>query len=208
MRDYWIISLGTFVRYGVFAAFQTLWAGPYLMDVMGFSPVTAGNLIFLMNLGLIFGSPTWGTLSDRLLKTRKWLVSSGLFTFAIITFIISRLSSGTGLPLLAFLFFGFGLFSSAGSLTYAHIKDLMPIERAGAAMTGINFFTMIGPAIFLQGLGFLMETLYPQTSRGPAAFTAALSLCTVCLALVSLLYLLTHDRTKSPFPSELVSIRK
>ena len=79
-------------------------------------------------------------------------------------------------------------------MAYAHIKDLMPIERAGAAMTGINFFTMIGPAIFLQRLGFLMQTLFPRASQGPAAFTAALLLCMGCLALISLVYLFTHDR--------------
>jgi nitrate/nitrite transporter NarK len=51
-KDYWIISLSTFVRYGVFAAFQALWAGPYLIEVMGYSARNTGNLIFLMNIGL------------------------------------------------------------------------------------------------------------------------------------------------------------
>jgi len=37
-KDYWIISCGTFFRYGVFAAVQTLWAGPYLINAMGLSP--------------------------------------------------------------------------------------------------------------------------------------------------------------------------
>jgi MFS family permease len=36
-KDYWIISFSTLVRYGVLAAFQALWAGPYLMEVMGYS---------------------------------------------------------------------------------------------------------------------------------------------------------------------------
>lgn len=76
------------------------------------------------------------------------------------------------MPLFAFglLFFGFGFFNATGVLMYPHIKELMPAEMSGAAMTGINFFTMIGPAIFLQGLGMLMQTLYPATSRRPEAF--------------------------------------
>ena len=191
--DYWIISLGTFVRYGIFAAFQTLWAGPYLIEVMGLSAVNTGNLIFLMNVGLVLGGPTWGILSDRLFKTRKWIVLLGLGMLSLITFIIAGLSPGTGLLVLGTLFFGFGLFGAAGSLMYAHIKELMPMEMAGTAMTGINFFTMIGPAVFLQGIGSLMQHLYPNASRGPEAFSTALTLCAACLAGTSLLYLFAHD---------------
>jgi hypothetical protein len=69
----------------------------------------------------------------------------------------------------------------------------MPHEMSGAAMTGINFFTMIGPAVFLQGLGTLMQTLYPDASRGPDAFIAAFILCVICLSIISLLYLFTKE---------------
>ena len=37
---------------------------------------------------------------------------------------------------------------------YPHIKELVPPEMSGAAMTGINFFTMIGPALFPPGAGY------------------------------------------------------
>jgi len=58
-KDFWIISFATFARYGIFAAFQALWAGPYLMEVMGYSALTTGNLILLLNVGMISGAP-WG----------------------------------------------------------------------------------------------------------------------------------------------------
>jgi hypothetical protein len=64
----------------------------------------------------------------------------------------------------------------------------------GAAMTGINFFNMLGPAVFLQGLGILMQYLYPDASRGPAAFDAAFLLCMVCLTSSALLYLFTAGK--------------
>jgi hypothetical protein len=48
--------------------------------------------------------------------------------------------------------------------------------------------------VFLQGLGTLMQTLYPGASRGPAAFQAALYVCLGCLLAVSLLYILTSDQ--------------
>ena len=90
-KDYWIISLATFTRYGIFAAFQALWAGPYLMEVMGYSALTTGNLILLLNVGMILGAPCWGTVSDRLFNTRKWIIVAGsssiLFTMLILALI-------------------------------------------------------------------------------------------------------------------------
>lgn len=40
-------------------------------------------------------------------------------------------------------------------------------------MTGVNFFTMVGVAAFLQGLGNLMQYLYPGESFGAPAFRVA-----------------------------------
>jgi sugar phosphate permease len=192
-RDYWIISLSTFVRYGVFAAFQALWAGPYLIEVMGYSAVKTGNLILLMNIGLLIGGPICGVASDRLLHTRKWIIVISLVMLTAITFAFTTLPPGSRFALLAFLFFGFGLFSGGGLLMYPHIKELMPSNMAGAAMTGVNFFTMIGPAVFLQGLGGLMQALYPEASRGPVAFNAAFLLCVASMVCVGVLYAFTKD---------------
>lgn len=192
-KDYWIISLATGGRYGVYAAFQALWAGPYLMEVVGLSALTTGNLILLLNMGMILGSPICGSLSDRLFKTRKWVIVAG--SVGIILAIITMAIMPSDMPIFAFalLFFGFGFFNATGILMYPHIKELMPEEMSGAAMTGINFFTMIGPAIFLQGLGTLMQSLYPAASRGPEAFQAAFIVCIACLVLITTLYCFTNE---------------
>ncbi|UCF93178.1 MAG: MFS transporter [Desulfobacterales bacterium] len=197
-KDYWIISCATFVRYGVFAAFQALWAGPFLMEVRGYTAVVAGNLIFLVNLGMLLGGPFWGTLSDRLFKTRKWAIWFGLVSLAAIMLALVFLPPDTGPEAMAVFCFGFGLFSAAGLLMYPHIKELMPAGMAGAAMTGINFFTMMGSAVFLQGLGNLMQALYPEASRGPEAFHAAFMLSVACMLGVAGLYLLTKDKMVGP----------
>ena len=79
---------------------------------------------------------------------------------------------------------------------YTHIKEGMPIENAGTAMTGINFFTMIGAAVFLQGIGALMQHLYPEASLSPAAFKTAFLLCAGCLAVAAIAYCFTHETFK------------
>jgi len=193
-RDYWVISIGTFVSYGVFASFQTLWAGPYLMEVIGLSAIGAGNLIFFMNVGTILGGPAWGALSDKLLKTRKEIVITGLLSMFFIMLGLMMLSQDSALWVIVLLFFSFGLFRSSGPLMYAHIKELLPIGMAGTAMTGINFFTMIGSAVFLQGMGSFMQHFYPHASQGPEAFNAAFLLYAVCLAGTTLLYFLTKEK--------------
>lgn len=192
-RDFWIISLGTFVSYGVFSSLQGLWAGPYLMEVMGLSAINAGNLIFLMNIGMIIGGPAWGLLSDRLFTRRKTSIFLGLIVLSIIMFCLASLPIGANLLILASLFLSFGIFRASGLLMYTHIKELAPLEMSGTAMTGINFFTMMGSALFLHGLGIFMQHFYPDASRGPDAFWAAFLLCAVCLACASIIYLFTRD---------------
>jgi sugar phosphate permease len=193
-KDFWIISFATFARYGIFAAFQALWAGPYLMEVMGYSALTTGNLILLLNVGMISGAPCWGILSDRLFNTRKWVIIAGSIAIVLTIIILAIIPLGTPLSLVSLLFFCFGFFNATGLLMYPHIKELMPLEMSGTAMTGINFFTMIGPAVFLQGLGILMQTLYPEASRGPEAFNAAFMVCIISLLLVLVLYFFTREK--------------
>ena len=193
-KDYWIISLATFARYGIFAAFQALWAGPYLMEVMGYSALTTGNLILLLTVGMILGAPCWGTVSDRVFNTRKWVIVAGSISILLTMLILALIPPGTSVSVLSPLFFCLGFFNATGLLMYPHIKELVPSEMSGAAMTGINFFTMIGPAVFLQGLGILMQTLYPNASRGPEAFNAAFTVCIFSLLLVLVLYCFTKEK--------------
>lgn len=192
-KDYWIISLTTFCRYGIFAAVQALWAGPYLMTVIGLSPVATGNVLLLMGVGLIIGSPVCGWFSDILFKTRKKVIIAGLMGMGLMLAVLAFLPPDANLTVLSALFFGFGFFSGAGLIVYAHIKERMPVQYAGTAMTGVNFFTMVGVAVFLQGLGNLMQSLYPGEALGAPAFKAAFLLCAACLALTSGLYFFTVE---------------
>jgi len=191
-KDYWIISYGTFARYGVFAAFQTLWAGPFLMEGIGLSPLSAGNLIFLINVGVLLSGPLWGAVSDRVVKTRKWLVCWDLGVLTGLLFLMAYTGRDTGLTVLAALFFSFGLFQP-GTLMYVQMKEIMPLRMAGTAMTGVNFFTMVGAAFFLQTLGGLMQSLYPEASRSLPAFHTAFLLCAAFMASVAVAYVFTRD---------------
>ncbi len=198
-KDYWIISLATFCRYGIYAAIQSLYAGLYLISARGLSALTAGNIILLMNLGFILGGPFFGSVSDRLAKTRKWVVISGLAGLAFLLWALAGLpSEGGGLVFLAALFFLLGAVNSTGGIMYSHIKERVPNHMAGTAMTGINFFTMIGPAVFLQGLSSLIQQLHPSEPLGMAAFESLFRFSAACLTAVGCLYLFTVDSSAQP----------
>ena len=197
-KEYWIISLGTFSRYGIFAAVQALWAGPYLMTALEVAPITTGNLLLLMSIGVILGSPAWGYISDALLYSRKIPIYLGLLGKALILVVLANLTPGASVILLSFLFFSFGFVSGSGQIMYAHIKERMPIERAGTAMSGINFFTMVGVAFFLQVLGNIMQQFYPGDSLGAAAFKSAYYFCAVFLVVTTVFYFFTVETLKSP----------
>jgi sugar phosphate permease len=192
-RDYWIISLGSLGRFGVIFAFQGLWAGPYLMQVMGYSPVKTGNMIFILNIGYIVGCPLFGMLSDRVFRTRKWIVVLGLGAHALIMLAFAMLPTDTSAAIVILLFFSFGFFFGAGMVMYAHIKELMPPEMSGTAMAGINFFGLMGVGIFLHGLGHLMQALYPEAPFGEAAFRMTYGVCFGYLLIATTIYLFTRD---------------
>jgi sugar phosphate permease len=193
-KDYWFISMASFVRYGTFAALQALWAGPLLLVVLKYSPFQAGNIILAMNVGVLTGLPLWGIISDRVLHTRKWIIISGLLLMGITTLLLSQVRTGANTTMTGFIFFFFGFFTSSGQLMYTHIKELFPSSMTGTAMTGINFFTMTGPAFFLQILGFIMQTFYPAASFSQAAFTASLYFCLFFQLLAGLIYIMTKEK--------------
>jgi MFS family permease len=164
-----------------------------LINAIGFSPIAAGNLIFLLNIAVIIGGPVWGGVSDKILKTRKWVVIISFLAFSFSTLGMAILPPGSALIFFAFLFFCFGFSAGTANILFAHIKELMPLKLAGVAMTGINFFTMIGAAVFVHGLGSLMQRLYPTASLSIEAFRSAFILCAAVLLLASVLYLFTKD---------------
>jgi len=192
-KDYWIISAATFCRYGIYAAVQALWAGPFLIHVLELPPVTAGNILFLMSIGLILGCPLCGWLSDSLVVSRKKIIIPGICCMVGLLLGMNRLSPETGVWVVYLVFFSFGLASGSGQVMYAHIKEQVPRSNAGMAMTGINFFTMAGVAVFLQGMGHVMARFFPGASLTLPAFHLAFGLCSLCLVCIALLYCLTRE---------------
>jgi MFS family permease len=172
---------------------QGLWAGPFLIQFLGLPAVTAGNLLLMLSFGFVFGSPVSGLLSDRILKSRKKTLIPGFFIASLATFGLAQWQSPSLLPLLGGIFFVIGFFNGFAQVSYAHIRELMPEKMSGTAMSGVNFFTFMGGAVFIHGLGGVMERMTPDLSKGGEAYQTAFMLCSGALMAALLLYFTTKD---------------
>jgi sugar phosphate permease len=188
-----VISGAVFIRYGVLAAVQGLWAGPYLMNAMGCSSVTAGNLLLLLTLGVVIGNPVSGFLSDRIFKARKGIMVVALAGLSLTLAGLALVPVGAPIWLLALLFSVFGIFGGTASIPYAHLKELTPPDRSATALTVLNFFAIVGAGVFMQGLGALMVLLHPDALLSSGAFRDAFLFCAFFLAVAAGLYAFTRE---------------
>ncbi|MGD9576813.1 MAG: MFS transporter [Syntrophorhabdus sp.] len=194
--SYWAISFSVFLRYGAFACIQSLWAGPFLIGLLGLSPITAGNILLLMNLGFIVGAPIGGSLSDRILRSRKKAIFLAYSISAGASFTLAYYQGSSSLIVLGFIFFVIGFFNAFNQISFAHIKELMPEEISGSAMTGINFFLMMGAGVFTHGLGIILDKVSGPTTTA-AYYSQAFLICFVAFALSSIFYLTVRDPNMS-----------
>ncbi len=76
---------------------------------------------------------------------------------------------------------------------YAHIKELMPSDMSGTALTGINLFTMLGGAAMVQGLGWVLDHVVPAGAHAGPDYRPAFFLCAAGVAVALLGYLSATD---------------
>ncbi|MBA4392965.1 MAG: thiamine biosynthesis protein ThiF [Desulfobacca sp.] len=189
---YWIISIGTFFRYGSLMALQGLWAGPYLMNGLGVDILTTGNALLVMGVGYMIGLPLFGRISDYWIRSRKKVVLPSLWVTALLILSLAFLPRGINIAWIYLWFLAMGLASAPGQIMYSHIKELVPSQVMATSMTGVNLFTMLGAAFLMQAMGLMVEA-GPQGLNQPEAFRPAWYLCVVGLGVSGILYSFIPD---------------
>ena len=186
--SYWWISIGAFFRYGCLTALQGLWAGPYLINGLGFSTLEAGNALFFMGLSYMVGLPLSGRLSDRVARSRKWVILPSLFITALLflSLMVWPRGAPAGGPLSGFFFLGVFYGSRADHVFpyqgtgppagHVHGYDRnQPLHHAGAGLYhaghgpggGVRAAGLEQPGRVCPGLGLLR--------RRPGVFGVAVS---------------------------------
>lgn len=176
--SFWQIGSIAFFRYGTFVALQGVWLGPYLMNIRKFTPLTTGNILMMLSLGMIVGSPVAGYLSDRLFRTAKPTLMIGLSCYILCLIPLTGIWKIESAFVYSVIFMFLGFFSGFGMLAYTHIKELFPLSMSGTALAGVNFFVMAGGAFFIQIIGIIIS-LYTNTNQAypPGAYHLAFFIC-------------------------------
>ena len=181
---FWQMGVINFFRYGTFMGLQGLWLGPYLIDIKGYSPIEAGNVLIFLAIGTIVGGPVGGRLSDRVFHSRKGVGLWGFSLYSLSLFPLTGMIRIESPFWYGFIFFFIGFFSSFGMLVYSHAKELFPITIAGTVLAGTNFFTMAGAALFMPVLGKVIES-FPRVGHAYPAEAYHLSFLICFLGMIA-----------------------
>jgi MFS family permease len=195
-KNYWAISFSIFLRYGSFASIQALWAGPFLLNLLGLPTITAGNVLLMLSVGFILGAPIGGFFSDRILRSRKKAIIIAMSGSAVAILIWAHWESSYPAMLLGALLFINGFFNAFNQISFAHIRELMPPEMSGTAMTGINVFSMAGAGVFVHGLGGVISHMQAGAGASDETYRLSFLICFTAVSLSVLLYFLTSERLK------------
>lgn len=181
---FWRIAPLNLTLLGVTLAVQTLWAGPYLFDVLRLSPFEAGNLILIISAGVSVGYGSCGALADMFGARRVMTVSTLVFLAAQTPLL---LPVPPPVIALAITFFLFGFSGAFSLLTLAQVRELFPPYMGGRAVTAVNLFGFGGATVVQWGMGVIISA-FAQTEDGRypveayiAAFGAALALNVIAL---------------------------
>lgn len=190
---FWIMGLGSFVRYGSMVTIQGFLGMLYLVEILRLDPAEAGTILGMISVGYLIGSPLAGRLSDTVLRSRKKVVAAGFFLTAL-TMIPFCLPDGVPLPVWYLVFGCVGLFAATSPANFAHAKELFPPQMTGTVLTGANLFVMLGAAVGSQLAGAFLES-YPRSAAGypSQAYTLVFLGLLVASLVTGFLYLLVKD---------------
>lgn len=158
--------------YGV-GLFGTTYLVPvFVQDIAGYSPVQAGNLLFVPGLVLAVMIVFAGRLTDR--AHARYVIAAGLALFAVSSFLLALVDASTAFWLLA-LWIGIGragLGLIIPSLNVGAVQALPP-EHLGHAASVVNFARQLGGAIGVNLLAVLLEwrlAAYAASGQATPAF--------------------------------------
>ena len=147
-----------FVLYGGMIAVQSLWAGPWLTRVSGWTPEQAAQGLFGINLAMLLAFGAWGAVMPRLVKQRldfmrlvAWGVPVALLGLAAIV----ALGEQAGAAHWA----AWCVSCTVLSICQPMVAAAFPAEQAGRALAAFNLVIFAGVFCVQWGLGLLIDAL-------------------------------------------------
>jgi predicted MFS family arabinose efflux permease len=147
---FWRIMPITVLTHGMFLAYQSLWAAPWLEHVAGLDATARAGVLLVISCSIIAGHLLGGVAIDPLI--RRGVDRARILQVFFLLFILCEvplvLGVTTALPLLWFLF---TLFGCATIFAYTILSQAFPPAMAGRVNTALNLAVFTG-AFALQAL--------------------------------------------------------
>lgn len=189
---FWRMTPIGFFSYGGMVAIQTLWAGPWMTQVAGWTPTEAAKGLFLINLCMLVTFWLWGLMSPGLARRGipvERLIAWGLpMSFVVIASLAwMGPSIGTGAAV------GVALLcvsSTVVALAQPAVGMAFPPHLAGRALSAYNLVVFAGIFVVQWGIGLMVDAGLGMGLQKPAAYQMALACFGVCSGLSWVYFLL------------------
>ncbi len=185
-----LLPLG-FFNYGGLQALQTLWAGPWMTNVSGFSPMQAATNLFWVNFSMLLTFFIWGFIypyfHKRGISSDTIMVRCVPISFLALGFIIY---SGTNVNGFHFALFLIG--SVFVSLAQPAVGMAFPNAIAGKALSSYNLILFLGTFVVQWVIGILIDVFKSYGFDTLQSYQAAFSVFAVCCILSYFYFVLHH----------------
>ena len=187
------IPLGLF-NYGGIVAVQTLWAGPWMVRVAGYTPLESATGLFWINATMLFAFFVFGYILPKITKLgieSIKLIKLGLPISYLSLLVIIILGENAG----ALHFTIYILTSIFLTLTQPAVALSFPTSLAGKSLTSFNLLIFVGTFIMQWGIGLIIDFCKflgkEEVQSFKISFTVYLIIC-----ILSYLYFLMKNKNE------------
>jgi predicted MFS family arabinose efflux permease len=190
------VPIGFFL-YGGMVAVQSLWAGPWLTQVAGWSAAQAAGGLFVINLCMLLAFMGWGALMPRLVqrgygaqRLMTWGLPLNLLVLAWIVFDPQPAGAATwALWCVACTFV---------SLSQPAVGQSFAPQWAGRALSAYNLVIFAGVFCMQWGIGLMVDAARGWGWSAGAAFRLAFGLFGLCCLLSVVFFVRPPQRWRVP----------
>ena len=186
-----VIPMGLF-NYGGLMAIQTLWAGPWMIRVAGYTPLESATGLFWINITMLVSFFLWGYFLPRITNlgfSALKILKLGLPVSFLVMLTIIILGSKAG----AFYITLFILSSIFLSVTQPAVGLSFQSHLAGKALTSFNLLIFLGTFIMQWVMGLVIDLVKNFGYTEIIGFRAAFSFF-LFLSLLSYIFFLIINK--------------
>ncbi|MEY4695192.1 MAG: L-galactonate transporter [Pseudomonadota bacterium] len=182
---FWRMTPIGFFSYGGMVAIQTLWAGPWMTQVAGWTAGEAAQGLFFINLAMLITFWVWGLITPSL--SRKGIPVERLIAWGLpLSFVVIGVLAWMGPAVGSGAALGLALLcmsSTFVALAQPAVGMAFPSHLAGRALSAYNLVVFVGVFVVQWGIGLLVDAGRVMGLEKAEAYQWAL----VCFGLCSLL---------------------